>query len=53
MQDRSFTVPQILNFPILPPANFHGDTIKPSVVKAALVPPIGRIAASSLVNSGF
>ena len=53
MQDRSLTVPQMLSLPILPPGNSGGDTMKPSVVKARLVPPMGRTAASSPVNWGL
>ena len=40
MQDRSLTVPQMLSLPILPPGNSGGETMKPSVVKARLVPPM-------------
>ena len=53
MQDKSLTVPQILSLPILPPGNSGGDTMKPSVVKARFVPPMGKTAASSPVNWGF
>ena len=31
MQERSLTVPQIDSLPMLPPLNFHGETMKPSV----------------------
>lgn len=53
IQDKSFTVPQMLSLPILPPGNSGGDTMKPSVVKASLSPSIFNTAASSPVNSGF
>ena len=56
MQARSLTVPQMLSLPMLPPGNCQGETMKPSVVKAALPVaklPTGRMAASSAVKSGF
>ena len=53
MQARSLTVPQILSFPIFPPLNSNGDTIKPSVDIAIFPSPISRTAASSDVNKGF
>ena len=53
MQDRSLTVPQILNFPMFPTGNSEGETINPSVVKASFPPSTCKTAASSLVSSGL